>query len=347
MQSLIHARDCARWREILALFGELDSTFLPEYHLAYAGRTDQSEPLIWHFSQNNQHFAYPFLKTPITLNGEELAYCDISSVYGYTGPIATTSDKSFLETAWQAFDQEAKQQNIVAEFTRFSPFNKNEQLAHPEATVLVNRTLAVSYLPKSKELLLASLGTKNRNMLRKAEREGLIARELDLPEHLPAFRALYDETMLRNNAPVFFKYDDAYWNHLLSLDKIGLKLFGVFAAEKMVAASMAVVRGKSGLYHLGASLSEFSRLGAGNLSLFAMSCGLMACGANFINMTGGRTARADDPLLLFKKSNANSTAMFHIGKRILNHGAYNGIVNQWQQLHGVPPDAEKVVFWRL
>ena len=346
MQSLVSAIECSKWRETLVEFGELDGTFLPEYHLAYAGRTGRSEAFIWHFSRNGMHFAYPFIKTPVVIGDLELPYSDISSVYGYTGPIATTQDTTFLKEAWQAFDEEAARQNIVAEFTRFSPFNKNEIFAHPQTSVIANRTLAASYLPESRELLIASLGSKTRNMLRKAEREGLTARQLDLPENLPAFRLLYDETMLRNHAPEFFLYDDTYWHHLLSLGKNGLKLFGAFAGEKMVAASMAISNGKSGLYHLGASLTEFAKLGAGNLSIFSMSQGLMDCGVTFINMTGGRTDHAEDPLLLFKRSNANATVTFHIGKRILNPDAYNYIATKWQQLNGVSPDSGKLVFWR-
>ena len=152
--------------------------------------------------------------------------------------------------------------------------------------------------------------------------------------------------MARNRAPDFFRYDDAYWAQLLKLGPLGLRLFGTLAGEKLVAASMAVAHGCSGLYHLGASLTEYAKLGAGNLCLFAMSCGLLEGGVEFLNMTGGRTAAADDPLLLFKRSNANGAATFHIGKRVVNPLAYNEVATQWRELRGSPPDAEKIVFWR-
>jgi len=183
-------------------------------------------------------------------------------------------------------------------------------------------------------------------MLRKAAREGLSARELELPAHLDAFRALYAATMRRNNAPEFFLYDDAYWQHMLALGPSGLRLFGTFANDTLVAAALGIVNGASGLYHLGASLSNQARLGAGNLALYAMSCGLMASGARFLNMTGGRTDAPDDPLLLFKRSNATTTSTFYIGRRIIDTGAYNELAAQWQSLHGASPDPAKVIFWR-
>lgn len=346
MDRLIPASERDGWREALASLGEIDATYLPEYHLAYALRIQGSSPLLWHFEQSGAHFLYPFLLTPVVLEGWATPYFDITGIYGYTGPLATTTDLAFLRAAWAAFDAYAARQKIIAEFVRFSPFNCNEGFAHPQATVIANRTLAASQLPATAEALLQSLGSKTRNMLRKAEREGLTARELPLPEYLPAFRALYGETMQRNQAPAFFRYDDAYWAQLLNLGPRGLRLFGTFAGEKLVAASMAVAHGRSGLYHLGASLTEYAKLGAGNLSLFAMSRGLAEGGVEFLNMTGGRTAAADDPLLLFKRSNANGTATFHIGKRVVNPLAYNAVATQWREMRGSPPDAEKIVFWR-
>lgn len=346
MERLIPASERDGWREALALLGEVDATYLPEYHLAYALRIQDSSPLLWHFEQGGEHFVYPFLLTPVALEGRTTPYFDITGIYGYTGPIATTADAAFLKTAWAAFDVYAARQKVIAEFVRFSPFNRNEGFAHPQATVIVNRTLAASQLPATAETLLQSMGSKTRNMLRKAEREGLAARELPLPQYLPAFCSLYAETMERNQAPMFFRYDDAYWAQLLNLGQQGLRLFGTFAGDKLVAASMAVAHGRSGLYHLGASLTEYARLGAGNLSLFAMSRGLAQGGVKFLNMTGGRTAAVNDPLLLFKRSNANGTATFHISKRVVDTLAYNDVVTQWRELRGSPPDAEKIVFWR-
>lgn len=346
MERLIPAVERQAWREALAPLGALDATFLPEYHLAYALRIPGSAPVLWHFQQDGQHLVYPFLLTPVSLEGRATPYFDITGIYGYTGPMATTTDPGFLRAAWAAFDGYTAGQKVVAEFVRFSPFNRNEGLAHPQTQVIANRTLAASQLGGGHQALLQSLGSKTRNMLRKAEREGLAAREVPLPQYLPEFRDLYGQTMARNGAPAFFHYDDAYWDRLLELGPQGLRLFGTFAGSRMVAASMAVAHGRSGLYHLGASLTEYARLGAGNLSLFAMSCGLMDAGVAFLNMTGGRTAAPDDPLLLFKRSNSNGTATFHIGKRVVDPLAYNALATQWRELRGSPPDAEKVVFWR-
>ena len=346
MRRALPASERAAWRAVLAHFGEVDATFLPEYHLAYALRIAGSRPLLWHYQEGDAHFAYPFLLTPVVVDGQATGLHDISGIYGYTGPLANRDDPAFLAAAWRAFDEDAAREAVVAEFVRFSPFHGNERFAHPGTAVSANRTLAWSHLPETEAELLRLLGSKTRNMLRKAEREGLHATELALPGHLDDFRALYAQTMRRNDAPEFFWYDDAYWHELLGLAPAGLRLFGAFRGDRLVAASMAIAHGRAGLYHLGASLPEEARLGAGNLSLFAMSRGLMASGVRSLNMTGGRTPSPDDPLLLFKRSNATGTATFHIGRRVADPAAYNALVAAWHQRHGAAPDAGKIIFWR-
>jgi len=331
MPDLIPASDCTKWRQLLSAIAPVDCSYLPEYHLAYSLRIPHSKPLLWHFEHGNDQLLYPFLLTPVMVDDEVTGYSDISSVYGYTGPIATTTSSEFLKNAWKAFDDFAQQQNIIAEFIRFSPINQTERFAHPKTQVEANRTLAISHLSGSEEELLQKIGSKTRNMLRKAHDAGLTACELALPEYLPAFRALYEDTMHRNNASEFFWYDDAYYEKLLMLKNGELRLLGVFANEVLVGAAMAIAHGKSALYHLGASLPDYARLGAGNLSLFTMSVALMKNGVEFINMTGGRTTSPNDSLLSFKKSNATGTATFYIGKRIVNPAAYTSIQEKWEE----------------
>jgi lipid II:glycine glycyltransferase (peptidoglycan interpeptide bridge formation enzyme) len=168
-----------------------------------------------------------------------------------------------------------------------------------------NRLIAVSRLPPSAEGLLTALDAKTRNMIRKAEKAGLSARELEPRPWIPRFRVLYDETMARNASPGFFAYDDDYYGRMLALPAGEMRLFGTFQGEELVAASIALAHGKGSLYHLGASKKEFSNLGANNLCLFAMSSALIASGIGFLNLGGGRTTDPADPLLRFKRRHRN------------------------------------------
>jgi hypothetical protein len=348
---LIPAQDISAWRGGLDPFPAIDVCQTPEYHGAYATRTPGSRPLLWRFSEAGEHFGYPFLLAPARWPNErggweETGFSDISSIYGYSGPLSTTTDAAFLAGAWAAFDAWAAENRVVAEFIRFSPHAGTARFAHPGGSVEPNREIAVSRFPGTAEALIDALDSKTRNMIRKAVKAGLAARELEPARWIPAFRVLYDETMARNASPEFFSYDDDYYRRLLSLPTGEFRLFGVFQGDDMVAASIALVHGQGALYHLGASKREFSNLGANNLGLSAMGEALIRSGVTFLNLGGGRTTAADDPLLRFKKSNAIGAEIYQVGKRVVDAVAYSGLRARWRATTGADPDGGRLVFWR-
>lgn len=348
---LIDAGSAAAWRAALAGFPAIDVCQTPEYHLAYATRTPGSRPLLWAYADGGQRFGYPFLLAPADWTRpdggrEETGWRDISGIYGYSGPLSTTEDPGFLGQAWAAFDAWAAEAKVVAEFIRFSPHAGTVRFAHPAGIVESNREIAVSRLPGSEPELFQALDAKTRNMIRKAEKAGLQARELDPGSWIGRFRELYDETMARNASPDFFSYDDAYWGRLLELPPGEFRLFGVFQGGELAAASIALVHGTGALYHLGASRREFSNLGANNLCLHRMGEALIASGVRFLNLGGGRTTAPDDPLFRFKRSNATGTETYRIGKRILDAGGYAGLMERWERTMGAAPGPGKMVFWR-
>ena len=340
---IIDASDTESWRRALEVFSRVDVCQSPQYHVAYSRRIAGSKPLLWRYEKAGESFCYPFLLTPVA---QRTDYHDISSIYGYSGPLATTSNADFLQAAWAAFDAWTAERKVIAEFTRFSPYAGSKAFAHPDATVEANRTIAVSRLPRNEEELLQALGAKTRNMLRRAEKSGLQARQLAAKEWIGAFRTLYEETMQRNESPEFFLYDDAYYDTLLSLPEGEFRLFGVFHGEKLVSAAIALTAGQGALYHLGAGLAEYAHNGAGNLCLFEMSKNLMTDGVSFLNVGGGRTTDPDDPLLRFKKSNAMATETFYIGKRIVDAGGYRDVTRLWKAATGKDIDASKLIFYR-
>lgn len=348
---LIEAEHTKDWRVALAPFARVDVCMMPEYHLAYAGRISGAKPVMWCFEHSGHHFIYPFLLTPVVLTdkGEQAhktPYQDISSIYGYGGPLSTTEDAGFLARVWAAFDEWAAAQNIIAEFSRYSLYAQTQHYAHPRTEILPNRPSAVTHLPESTDELLGALNKKTRNMIRKAEKARLIAGKLDVAAHIHEFRALYEATMERNEAADFFVYDDTYYDLLMRLPENELRLFGVYEGDQMVAAVISLSHGEGALYHLGASLQEYANLGASNLALFEMSCDLLKSGVKFITIGGGRTTADDDPLYKFKQRNATHTDTFCIGKRIVDIRDYDDVKARWAELNGCAVDTDNLIFYR-
>jgi len=351
MEQVLEASDHAGWRSALDRFERVDVCHMPEYHQAYSLRFEAARALMWCYDEGGEQLCYPFLLSPVILHGggnqaEATGFYDISGIYGYSGPLATSADDDFLGEAWRRFDAWAAGQRAMCEFIRFSTYVGNHGWAHPQTRVEYNRPVSLSLLPDDAEVYLARLSGKTRNMIRKADKLGLAAREVGLSEGLAEFRTLYRLTMGRNQATEFFDYDDAYYDLLAQLPAGELLLFAVYQQQEMVAAAMCLVHGDMAFYHLGASTLEASRQGAGNLALFAMARGLIARGIGYFSVGGGRTTSMEDPLFKFKKSNGTSVGEFYIGKRVIDQAAYDAIVKRWETMNDTRLGSANLQFYR-
>ena len=351
MTEVVESTNCDKWREILSHFDRVDVCHLPEYHTAYASRISHASALLWFYQDAQNKFAYPFLLAPVFLTGPDgqrkpTPYFDISGVYGFSGPLSTTNDDTFLEGAWKRFDIWCEARKAICEFVRFSIYSENLEFAHHKCIVEPNRPISISKLPHSHEAYLSTMSSKTRNMIRRAWKNGLVARSVELSTGLQDFRSLYENTMRRNDASSFFSYDDRYYETLMRLPKDELILRGVFDGNRMVAAAIGLIRGKYGFYHLGASEQTASRVGAGNLALFDLAKGFIDLGVEFFNVGGGRTTDPNDPLFRFKKNNGTGVSQFFIGKRIIDEEGYKWVAKQWSNLYDSDKISNQLQFYR-
>lgn len=346
---IISLDQARKWYDTLSLFKDSEPSFLPEYYRAYLSKSPDSKALLWLMQEDDFAFCYPFVLTPVSGNSEVFLqkyhqYYDISTVYGYGGPLVNNLSKSFVKKAWNCFDEWAQEEKVVAEFTRFSPYSNNYLLAHPKASVELNRKLAVSYLPDSQEIFWQSLDSKTRNMIRKAKKQGLYVEEMPL-SCIKQFQELYNSTMDRNDASNFFYYDNQYYQELMALGHNTLKLFGIYHQAKLVSAAIILIHNNCALYHLSATDSQYNSFGAGNLALWHISNYLIEQGVLFFSLGGGRTTKPNDSLWRYKRSNAIGETSFYIGKRIINTTIYHEMVDLWTTAKGQVPSSA-LLFYR-
>src|SRR5262249_56742647 len=126
-------RAAGAWLEALARLPDSDASFLPAYHQACELNGD-GEALAFVAERGGNVLFYPFLVRSIrAVGGEAVAepWCDLESVYGYTGPLATTADEGFLADAWREFGSWGEGRRVVAGVVRFDPSLASEPAAGP------------------------------------------------------------------------------------------------------------------------------------------------------------------------------------------------------------------------
>lgn len=329
MFKILSLSDSQEWKGFFAKMPspQSDVYFWPEYYSLYHNYGD-GEAQCFVFEKNGELAIYPFLKNSIKTLGYQLdkEYYDIQGAYGYNGLISTTEDAVFIADFWKEFDAYCQENDIIAEFMRFHPVLNNQRLASSQMKTFYSRhTVALDLIDD--DIWMHQISSKNRNMIRKAEKEGVIIVESDDYE---TFRKLYDGTMTDLHAEDFYFFPPSYYEEYKQTFKDKSLLCLAILAGKVIAGSMFMFSDDYAHYHLSARDRDYSRYAANNLILWYGIRKAKERGCKWFHFGGGTTGEDDDSLLKFKKEFSKTLCEFWIGKRVHNQKVYDKIVEQWK-----------------
>lgn len=329
MKCIISLLNSANWIDFIDKIStnKRDVYFIPEYYSLYENY-GEGETQCFVFEKDGNIALYPFLKNPITTLGYTLdkEYYDIQGAYGYNGLIASSDDASFIADFWKEFDAYCRENDIVAEFMRFHPLLNNQRLASPKMKTFYSRhTVALDL--NDDDIWMHQISSKNRNMIRKAEKEGVTIVESDDYE---TFSKLYDDTMTDLHAEDFYFFPPSYYQEYKQTFKDNSMLCLAMLDGKVIAGSMFMFSDDYAHYHLSARDREYSRYAANNLILWYGIQKAKERGCKWFHFGGGTTGEDDDSLLKFKKEFSKTLCEFWIGKRVHNQIVYDQIVEQWK-----------------
>lgn len=144
---------------------------------------------------------------------------DVTSVYGYSGPLAwgCRSGDPFIAAAWSEIVAVWKDQGAVSAFTRFHPLLGNELIARdlrgpcddpdqPEPVAPMGRTVSID-LSIGEDEARAEYSASLRRQIRNYRQAGLATKHDESWADLDAFVAYYHETMARNAAADYYFFD--------------------------------------------------------------------------------------------------------------------------------------------
>jgi hypothetical protein len=336
------------WSTALRRLPQSDVYHLPEYHrVAEANGEGLARAFV--AEAQGELFLHAFLLRPIErVGGEELPgrWADIETVYGYSGPLASTDDPGFLAGAWAAFDAWAAQERVVAEFVRFNPLLENERLAPRDAEVRADRETVVLPLDLTEDELWASYPSVQRNMVRKAQAAGLTAGPTELADGLARFRRLYADTMDRVGADPYYDFGEAYFPALEALGE-RVRLFEARRGEEVAAAALFLVSPPYIHYHLSGGDPRFRSLSPTNLLLHSAASWGREHDFELLHLGGGRTPADDDSLLRFKSSVSRARRTFYTGRRVHDKGMYRELCARWVRQAEVETPPPYFLLYRL
>ncbi len=333
-------KESKEWSHLLSLLPveQQDVYFTPEYYALYEQDGD-GKACCFAYEEDGKIVLYPFLLNSIGKLGYELdgEYFDIQGAYGYNGIVASSKDKEFIARFYDCFDQYCEEHHIVAEFSRFHPLLNNQTLVSSKMKTFYSRkTVKLDLTLSEDDIWKTQFSSKNRNVIRKAEKEGVTIVE---SHDYDFFREMYDQTMRNVNAEGFYFFPPKYYDTFKETFGDNLTLNFAMYKGKPIAGSMFMFSKDYAHYHLSGRDKNYYKIAANNAVLWYGIKNAKERGCKWFHFGGGTTGTDDDLLLHFKQNFSKENGEFWIGKRVHNQEVYEQIVEQWKSKY--PESYEK------
>ncbi len=318
------------WNDILKSFPQVccDVYFTEEYVKLYESASERAECFVC--SDGEKMMLFPFLARSFDFQGNR--YKDFETAYGYGGPVFNCEDKVFRKDALRTFKNYCNEEGFVAGFVRFHPLFQNQEGFEVVGRVIEDRkTVAINLDQPMEDVWKNEIHSKNRNVIRKAEKAGCTFIVDDEYKHLQEFVRLYDLTMVKLSASSFYYFDEDYYAKL----KKGIpnSFLGCVANSegKIISAAIFMYSGRLGHYHLSGSDKSQLALAPNNFMLWSAAGELHRRGVRLFHLGGGTNSDEDNSLYLFKRRFSKQTYQFSLGKLVFNQAVYEQLCENWEQ----------------
>ena len=252
-------------------------------------------------------------------------YFDFATPYGYGGWIIE-GDTANTELLFKAYADWLRKEGIICEFVRFHPMIKNHEACQTFYEVIPLGQVVHMDL-HHREDIWENIVSKNRNMIRKAIKNGIRVYNGRFPEIYRQFRKIYNSTMDRDKAEAYYYFGEPFYESLLNDLPHNAQVFWAEKEGQVIAASVILVANGRMNYHLSGSLREFGSLAPTNLLLYEAALWGNANGCRTLYLGGG-IGSGEDSLFKFKRAfYKGDLNRFYIGKKIFDQKKYDELLS--------------------
>lgn len=303
-----------------------DIYFTEEYHKLYA--SPEEAPLAFVYEENGNVLVFPFLSKESPIFDGTIVK-DFETAYGYGGPISNSANQLFIRKALKGFIEELQSANYLAGFVRFHPLLHNSECFDSVGQLIYDRkTVAINLSGTENEVWMNEMHTKNRNVIKKGAKEGLVFEADYAYQSLERFIQLYNSTMDKLHADDFYYFGEEYFEKFPKLFPNSF-IGKVSYNDQIIAAAIFFFDGVFGHYHLAGSDTNYLRLSPNNFLLWNAAMELKKHGVQLLHLGGGTDSDENNSLFQFKRKFSKNTYDFNIGKVVFNDSRYNEIVERW------------------
>lgn len=320
--------EAREWDKTVYSFKRYDVYYLSGYVKAFQIHGD-GEPLLFYYEGRNTRGINVVMKRDIGKDGhftgkvEENQFFDFATPYGYGGWLI---EGTGIENLLEEYTKWCEKNKIISEFVRFHPVLEN----HMEVSGIYEitpcgKTIIMDL--SSQETIWGNMISKNRNMVRKAQKNEVRIYNGRCPELYKEFRAIYNGTMDRDSAEKYYYFEEEFYRSVLEDLPWNSQIFYAVFKEKVVAASIMLMANGRMNYHLSGSVKEYGHLAPTNLLLFEAA--LWGCANGYRTLyLGGGVGSGEDSLFKFKRAfyRGEKLNRFYVGRKIFDREMYDKLI---------------------
>ena len=321
MISIYNIQQTTNWDDIVRGFSDYDVYYLNGYVKAFQIHGD-GDPQLLYYEADGLKAIYVYMKRKTAIEG----YYDSVTPYGYGGVLfdGDTSEQN-LQTFWNAYVEKMKEEGIVDNFVRYHPVLANAIPMKQISTVIdLGKTIAFDLA--SPEVIWENIISKNRNMIRKAEKNGITIEHGKGMDLLDKFTEIYNASMDKDHAEEYYYFKRPFYESIDHDLQGNYEMFYALYEGRPIAMSIMIFANGRLNYHLSGSDIEYRNLAPSNLLLYKAALWGCEQGCKTFHLGGG-VGSGEDNLYRFKAAfNKNSDYQFSIGKEIFDQEKYDELV---------------------
>lgn len=281
---------------------------------------------------------YPFvvrsLRSEPWVRGQDDLY-DIIGPYGYGGAFCWGDLSADATSAfWSRFEEWCAGENVVSSFARLSLFESQTIPFKGEVGVISQNV--VRSLDLSPDEIWMDYAHKVRKNVKRARSAGAVAEQVASSDGLPHFIDIYGQTMERRSALSEYKFEDEFFERLVTELENYVALFQVRHDDRVVSSEM-VLTSKNHIYSfLGGTLESGFPVRANDLLKHHIVTWGQDHGKSAFVLGGGY--QPDDGIFNYKRTFAPSGVVpFRTGKATHDPTACEDLIRMrvsWEEAQG-------------
>jgi hypothetical protein len=331
MMQVLTINHQAEWRAYVKNSANFDF-----YHTWYYHSLDNTgDPILIVYQEGENFIAFPLIKRAIP----DTDLFDLTSVYGYTGPISNMEFDNLDELMKENFTREFRkflhENNCVSVFSRLHSFFNQAPLMDKFEGIYENGKTVVIDLKLPIEVQRSKYQRRVLEKINALRRKGYYVKEGKTPEEVREFASIYTENMKRIEAADFYLFDENYFQTLLDSAEFDSKLLTVYHNDKAVCGAVIVCTQNIIQAHLLGTRTEYLQFSPAKLLTDEICILGREMGMHYFNLGGG-VGFKEDSLFSWKAGFSDLFFKFNSWRFIAEPEKYATLVKK----KGLPADSD-------